>query len=413
MGHLLGASPPRPDARAVGVTAQSPQRELTWVETQSLHLDRRHPQVAAFAIDAPRAGEHSPGAGLEIAGWVIGRETRAVGIRVEGMAVPDRVFPLDVRRPDVAADYPRFWAAAESGFSFWAPLPPGGDWQIAVLAVLANGDVARLATIVGRMRTSARVPSSGTRAVTAPDFVIIGTQRGGTTSLYAYLSEHPQIAPAATKELHFLTDRYERGQDWYLGQFPAELPPATLTGEATPYAMFHPLAPARLRAVAPRARLIALLRNPVERAYSQYLLERSRGNESLDFASALDAEAERLAGEEARLVAEAGYISAAHKHTSYLARGDYAPQLQRWFANFPRDQLLIIRSEDLFSSPAEAFAEVTSFLGIATEPRPPFSVHNRAPGSPLDPTLRARLSRHFASRNAQLAELIGWDPCWE
>ena len=119
------------------------------------------------------------------------------------------------------------------------------------------------------------VPSPGNRAVTAPDFVIIGTQRGGTTSLHAYLGAHPQVQTPATKELHFITDRYERGLDWYLGQFPAELAPDVITGEATPYALFHPLAPRRLREIAPAARLIALLRNPVDRAYSQYLLERS------------------------------------------------------------------------------------------------------------------------------------------
>ena len=215
------------------------------------------------------------------------------------------------------------------------------------------------------LANESHVPSPGKRAVTAPDFVIIGAQRGGTTSLHAYLGAHPQVETPATKELHFITDRHERGLDWYLGQFPAELAPDVITGEATPYALFHPLAPQRLREVAPAARLIALLRNPVDRAYSHYLLERSGGHETLDFAAALDAEQERLDGEEARLASEPTYASAPHKHASYLARGDYARQLERWFAVFPREQILVVRSEDLYERSAETLALVVQFLGIS------------------------------------------------
>jgi hypothetical protein len=413
MGYLLGASPAHPDAHADSVTAAPPPVESIWVETRSLDVERQPRGIAAFAIDSPRAGERSPGAGLEIAGWVIGREARAVGIRAAGSAGLDRVFVIDVPRPDVGADYPAFAEGARSGFLFWAPLPGEGAWQIALNAILADGAEARLATITGRASAITQVPGPGKRAMAAPDFVIIGAQRGGTTSLYAYLSEHPRIAPAAAKELHFLTDRHERGRDWYLGQFPAELPPGVITGEATPYALFHPLSPARLRAVAPEARLIAVLRNPIERAYSHYVLERARGDEALDFVAAIEAEAERLAGEEARLVSEAGYVSEAHKHASYLARGDYAPQLERWLARFPRERLLVIRSEDLYERTAETFARVTSFLGIPPGAPRSFEVHNRLSGPPLDPAVRARLSRHFAPRNARLAALLGWDPGWD
>ena len=217
----------------------------------------------------------------------------------------------------------------------------------------------------------------------------------------------------ATKELHFITDRYDRGLDWYLGQFPAELAPDVITGEATPYALFHPLAPRRLREIAPAARLIALLRNPVDRAYSQYFLERSGGHETLDFAAALDAEQTRLDGEEARLAREATYASAPHKHASYLARGDYARQLERWLAIFPKEQILIIRSEDLYERPAETFAQVTQFLGISLATPIQFTAHNRSSGPPLDPAIRDRLSRHFIPLNAHLADLLGWDPGWD
>jgi hypothetical protein len=220
------------------------------------------------------------------------------------------------------------------------------------------------------------------------------------------------VETPATKELHFVTDRYERGLDWYLGQFPAELPAETITGEATPYALFHPLAPRRFAEIAPVARLIALLRNPVDRAYSHYLLERSRGIEMLDFAAALDAEPERLDGEEARLARDPAYVSFPHKHASYMARGEYARQLERWFDVFSREQILAIRSEDLFERSSETFTRIADFLEISPNMPIPFATHNQTSGLPLDPAVRRRLSAHFAPFNAQLAELLGWDPDW-
>ena len=225
------------------------------------------------------------------------------------------------------------------GFRRGYPIDPHrSDWQIDVEGVVADGGSVGIAQIRGRVTDVPHVPNPGNRVIAAPDFVIIGTQRGGTTSLHAYLSAHPQVITPVTKELHFLTDRYERGLDWYLGQFPRELPPDVITGEATPYALFHPLAPRRLLETAPAAKSIVLLRNPVERAYSHFLLERSRGEETLDFAAALDAELERLDGEEARLARDPAYVSHPHKHASYMARGEYVRQLERWFGVFPREQ---------------------------------------------------------------------------
>ena len=416
MGHLLGA-PPRPTCSpcANPVSAGSAHDCTTWVEVDSLDLHSPDPAtVTAFAIDQPRPGNRFRGHGLEVNGWIIGREMPVQGIRTSTTAHQSALYPLDVRRPDVAADYPDHPHADSSGFSVWAPIDPSDrDWEIRVEAILTNGESVSVAQIRGRVAEESYVPSPGNRAVAAPDFVIIGTQRGGTTSLHAYLSTHPQVATPATKELHFLTDRYERGLDWYRGQFPAELPPGVITGEATPYALFHPLAPRRLREVAPTAKLLVLLRNPVDRAYSHYLLECSRGDETLDFAAALDAEPERLTGEEARLARDPSYTSAPHKHASYIARGDYARQLERWLDAYPREQILVIRSEDLYEKTAESLALVAQFLGISPEAPIAFTAHNRTSGPPLDSAIRHRLSRHFAPLNARLADLLGWDPGWD
>jgi hypothetical protein len=415
MGHLLGASPRPTGSCASPVIPSSPLGRATWTEVDSLGLHPPDPaHVTAFAIDQPRPGDRSRGLGLEVNGWVIGRDGPIRGVRVSSSAHQSALFPLDIRRPDVAADYPDHPHADTFGFSAWASIDPEERvWQIAVEAVLANGELVRIAQIRGRVGQESHVPSPGKRAVTAPDFVIIGAQRGGTTSLHAYLGAHPQVETPATKELHFITDRHERGLDWYLGQFPAELALDVITGEATPYALFHPLAPRRLREIAPAARLIALLRNPVDRAYSHYILERSGGHETLDFAAALDAEQKRLDGEEARLTREPTYASAPHKHASYLARGDYARQLERWFAVFPREQILVLRSEDLYERSAETFAHVAQFLGISHPAPIPFTAHNRSSGPPLGPAIRDRLSRHFAPLNARLADLLGWDPGWD
>ena len=114
-----------------------------------------------------------------------------------------------------------------------------------------------------------------------PDFVIIGAQRCGTSSLYSYLIEHPQIAPATRKELHYFDLNYAAGDEWYRSQFP-QFPDTpfdgrlTVTGEASPYYLFHPMAAERCASVVPDAKLIVMVRDPVERAYSHYHHERAR-----------------------------------------------------------------------------------------------------------------------------------------
>ena len=411
---MLGTAPPFADAFVDRVSDNPSLYMTTWLEVDSVDLHQPDQEnIVAFAIDQPRPGERTAGAGFECNGWVIGRPVAVRGVRTIAGGAVGRLYPLDVRRPDVAADYPDHPHAGSSGFSAWAGVDPNqGNWQIALEAVLETGDAVTLAAIRGRTGVEPRLTPPGTRPVMGPDFVIVGTQRGGTTSLHTYLGGHSRVSTAATKELHFITDRYGRGLDWYLGQFPPSLPAGTLTGEATPYALFHPLAPRRLRETAPEAKLIVLLRNPVDRAYSHYRLERARGVEHLEFSAALDAEPQRLMDEEARLWRDPTYASEAHKHFSYAARGDYAPQLARWFAHFPREQILVLRSEDLYQRSAEEYARVALFLGIEPEIRTPFAAHNQSSGPGLDPEIRDRLSQRFTTSNARLSELLGWDPGW-
>lgn len=411
MGHLLGAAPAGPGRTfdvIDNVRGALLVQEIASIEPMAL----ASADVAAFAIDTPRPAERLPGRGIEINGWVIGRRQRAISVRALMADRARESIPLDVARPDVAADYPEHLWAGGSGFSFWAQIgPDSGDWRVTVEAVLEDGRTIALATIAGRSTEALTGAPPGRRSVSAPDFVIIGAQRGGTTSLHAYLSAHPLVTTAATKEVHFLTDRYERGRDWYIGQFPSVLPTDFITGEATPYGLFHPLAPARLLDAAPNAKLIALLRNPADRAYSHYLHERERGFERLSFDKALASERDRLAGEEEKLTIDPNHVSFAHKHFSYLARGNYARQIERWFQHFPIDQFLILRSEDLYQQPKATFTRVSDFLGLPNADVP-FSVHNRTSGPEIEADARRLLVRHFAPLNDSLRELLGWDPDW-
>lgn len=411
MGHLLGAPPSA--TNAPGLNQRVPREAATWVEVTSVNRLSPDPMaIAAFAVDRPQPGERLRGAGLEISGWVIGRDTAVRGVRVIGDDGPGVFHPLDVRRPDVAADYPGVPHAVSSGFAVWGPTSLRQSGVLTLEAQLANGRMVPLATLQITMQQQPQRRVPGTRAVTGPDFVIVGTQRGGTTSLYAYLSALPQVAPAAVKETHYLTDRFVRGLDWYRGLFPDSLSPGVITGEATPYALFHPLAAQRLQTVAPEAKVIVLLRNPIDRAYSQFAMECARGDESLDFATALDAEPARLAGEETRLLADPTYVSRAHKHYSYVARGEYLRQLQRWRDVVPPKRLLILRSEDLYAHPERTFARVTSFLDIDAQVDVPFTAHNRSDAPAIDPALRRRLAEHFGPHNAQLASQVDWDLDW-
>ena len=146
-----------------------------------------------------------------------------------------------------------------------------------------------------------------------PDFLIIGTQRGGTTSLYNYLLARPQIAAATRKEVHFFDNNFHRGIPWYRAHFPSLIQgdmaetirgQRFITGEASPYYLFHPHAPARAALVVPKAKLIVLLRNPVDRAYSHYCRMVKKGRETLSFEDALAQEEIRTRGEGQRLAAD-------------------------------------------------------------------------------------------------------------
>jgi hypothetical protein len=251
-----------------------------------------------------------------------------------------------------------------------------------------------------------------------PSFLIIGAQRAGTTSLYSYLTAHPQIAPAARKEVHFFDVHYPKGEQWYWEQFPTcdggGFGPQ-ITGEASPYYLFHPLAAERAAALLPDARLIVLLRNPIDRALSHHQHETRRGMETLSFADALSAEESRLRGEAERIRREPGYRSTAHQWHSYRSRGCYRDQLEQWLRFFKREQMLVLISEEFYADPARSLRQVTDFLVLPPLPPLPadaYEKHNLASYGSMNPALGGELADFYAPHNARLAEFLGRDLGW-
>jgi hypothetical protein len=259
-------------------------------------------------------------------------------------------------------------------------------------------------------RTAGRL-TSGAR--TLPAFLMVGTQRGGTTSLFRALAAHPDTAPPNLhKGVHYFDVNYGRGQGWYRGHFPIRQG-SRMAFESAGYYMHHPLAPERIAADLPGVKLLALLRDPVERAYSAHKHELARGFETEpSFERALELEPERIAGEAERIRSEPGYLSHSHRHHSYLDRGHYDEQLTLLHDLFGRDRVHVAYAEDFFGEPEPCFDAILDFLGLERWRPESFERHNARPGSPLPEPLRLRLREHFAPHDERLAALLGEVPPW-
>lgn len=247
-----------------------------------------------------------------------------------------------------------------------------------------------------------------------PSFLIVGTQRGGTTSLFRALAGHPDTAPANFhKGVHYFDVNYHRGPAWYRGHFPVRRPGNPVAAfESAGYYMHHPTAPHRIARDLPGVKLVALLREPVERAYSAYKHERARGFETEPLERALELEPERLAGEVERIERDPCYVSHSHRHHSYLDRGQYVEQLTVLFDLFGRDRVLVLFAEDFFSDPEPSFDRVLGFLGLRHWRPASFDRHNGRIGSDLPDRLRRTMAEHFVPYDDRLTDLLGELPPW-
>jgi hypothetical protein len=244
-----------------------------------------------------------------------------------------------------------------------------------------------------------------------PDAVILGAQKCGTTSLHYYLVQHPGVTAPLRKEVHYFDLNLERGEGWYRAHFGRSDAPG-LNLDSSPYYLFHPAVPQRLRALLPQAKLVVLLRDPVRRAYSHYWHERDKGREKLAFEDAIAAEPGRIDGAHVEL--ERGTLAGSpdHRHFSYLARGRYAEQLERWFAVFPREQFLILRFEDLAREPLAVLNATLEFLGLPPATSVSLEARHRRTYPPMPEATAARLHEYFEPHNRRLEVLLkrsmGW-----
>lgn len=290
-----------------------------------------------------------------------------------------------------------------------------------------------------RLWRSARIPAEAAlvtwgaataRWRQAPDFLIIGGRRCGSTSLYYGLLQHPGVMPLVLsagwlplkehrKGTRWL-DQPRRGGAWYRAHFPSDLTRrryisqagVALAGEATPWYLAAPGAAQRAATEAPNAKLIVVLRDPVARAFSQFVEQRQRGHEpEADFAVALQRENER------RLEGLLGVDGVhrppafANEHLTYRRQGEYAKCLEPWLANYSRDQLLAVRAEDLYHDSAAVLSDVARFLGLT-----PFEFQtehrNSTKREQLDPVVAAQLTDHFRPHNRALETQLGRSFNW-
>ncbi|XZN91800.1 MAG: tetratricopeptide repeat protein [Microcoleus sp.] len=242
--------------------------------------------------------------------------------------------------------------------------------------------------------------------VKCPNFIIIGSQRCGTTSLYTYLAQHPQILTPIKKEMDFFSWHFDRGIDWYLAHFPP-MPAGEqfLTGEASPSYFDSLAAPERLYSAFPEVKLIVLLRNPVDRAISQFYRLTELNWEGRSFDRAISDEIARLAQNPAYIIGE--------EPGNYLARGRYIEFIKNWLAFFPKSQLLILRSEDFYANAATTVLQVLDFLDLPEYQLPEYPNANPGSYQPISDSVRDWLSDYFRPYNQELEEYLGRKFNWE
>jgi hypothetical protein len=233
-----------------------------------------------------------------------------------------------------------------------------------------------------------------------PDFLIIGAAKSGTTTLYLYrlLGTNPYVHAAAHKEIHYFDRNFGMGLEWYRWHFRPRKRRGdrrTITGEASPSYLFDERVPQRVFKDLPAAKLIALLRNPVDRAYSHYQHAVRSRNMSLSFEQVIDKE---MSGDRSR---------------GYLARGIYVDQLKRWHQFFDRERLLVVESGDFFNNTQDTLKRVLGFLDLPEWEPDKVPVSNRGRHKqPMSRETRERLREYFEPHNQRLYDYLGLDFGW-
>ncbi len=271
----------------------------------------------------------------------------------------------------------------------------------------------RLAMTAGQLTAGMRTP---------PTFIVAGAQRCGTTSLFRALISHPNVLrPIMHKGVNYFDVNADKDWSWYLGHFPlaawARRQAAPGQGsaavfEASGYYMFHPHAPQRIAEALPDVKIVAMVRDPVERAYSAYKHEFARGFETETFERALALEDSRIAPELARMQADPQYQSQTYRHQAYRSRGQYGEQLRVFLDLLGPDSVHVVDSERFFSDAEAEFTRLLEYLELPVVLPATFGTFNARPGSPLPPDVQTELRQHFSSHDDALAGLLGRKLSW-
>jgi tetratricopeptide (TPR) repeat protein len=248
-----------------------------------------------------------------------------------------------------------------------------------------------------------------TQKKSGPDFIIAGASKSGTSSIYYYLSRHPQVLLSHKKELDFYWQNFERGIDWYLAHFPTITDRADFfTGEATPNYLRFPQVAQRIKDTFPQTKIIILLRNPVDRAISWHYHKFNTGLTKLDLATAIATEIERLA-----TISEAEITDTGYYNPDNIMSSLYLYKLKPWIEVLGRNQFLILKSEDFYLNPQESMEQTFKFLDLPSCPLEHYPKVNAGSYQEADPHLRQTLAEYFAPYNRQLEEYLGIKFGWE
>ena len=256
-----------------------------------------------------------------------------------------------------------------------------------------------------------------------PDFLLIGASRSGSTSLYQGLVEHPNIHTAKTKEIQFFGTKYPRGINWYRYHFPSKFKKFSLkikkekfiTGEGTTPSLDYPHVPKLVKKIIPNVKLILILRNPIDRAYSNYNAAVKNKKMTLSFEDAIKTEEARIKGIMEKMKEDANYISTKYSFNAMLNRGKYYFAIKRWMDVFPKNQFFIIKSEDFFENTKKVFGELHEFLDVPKFDFDSDIIYNerRRTISAMKSKTRDDLIEYFRPYNEKLYKLLDRDFDWD
>ena len=250
-----------------------------------------------------------------------------------------------------------------------------------------------------------------------PDYFIIGTPRGGTSSMYNYLIQHPNVVPPVKKEIQYFTDlKYSKHYFfWYKANFPTKMKKGSkLTGDGNPNTIFHPLAPRRVKKHLPKIKLISLLRNPIDRAFSAWNLQVKKGINDLSFEDSLELEKCEYSDIREKIFRDKKFNAPNYLRHAFLQKGIYVDQLEEWFKYFPKNQMLIIKSEDFITETNQILSQVFDFLGLSQfDIQTKKKWHTGTYKQKMNPETRKRLIEYFKPHNERLSELLDRDFGWD